>query len=99
MAQKLSPAIPEGVTEIFSNAFEDCDFTEIEIPASVKTVCSEAFLNCASLASVTYHEKTDVERGAFAGCPKKLKKIKTNDTKFSFRVFGTTKYKVRVRAV
>ncbi len=74
--KKLSPAIPEGVTEIFSNAFEDCDFTEIEIPASVKTVCSEAFLNCASLASVTYHEKTDVERGAFAGCPKKLKKNK-----------------------
>ena len=30
---------------------------------------------------------------------KKLKKIKTKNTKFSFRVFGTTKYKVRVRAV
>lgn len=45
--------IPDGVTEIASEAFKDCtDIMGIGIPGSVTFIGDKAFKNCSSLASV-----------------------------------------------
>ncbi|MBD5448404.1 MAG: leucine-rich repeat domain-containing protein [Treponema sp.] len=45
--------IPDGVTEIASEAFKDCaDIMGIGIPGSVTFIGDEAFKNCSSLSSV-----------------------------------------------
>lgn len=69
--------IADKTTKIGDEAFW-CNgtITSVFIPASVEEIGSKAFLNCTQLMSVTYSAKTKIERGAFAGCPKTLKKKK-----------------------
>ena len=48
--------IPDNVTSIGDDAFEDCTgLTIIEIPASVTSIGASAFYNCSGLASVIVH--------------------------------------------
>ena len=62
--------IPDGVTEIGSNAFLDCNFLiEIIIPESVKYIGYYAFKNCSSLTSIVIPKTViRIDRGIFDGC-------------------------------
>ncbi len=47
--------VPDGIEELAENAFKDqTSMTEIELPASLKIIGKQAFLNCASLQKVTF---------------------------------------------
>lgn len=62
--------IPDGVTEIAYNAFENCTgLTSIEIPDGVTRIGVEAFKNCKNLKSITIPESvTDIDEYAFSHC-------------------------------
>ena len=64
--------IPEGVTTIGDDAFNNCDsLISITIPASVTTIGKYAFYNCDSLTTVTLGENsqlTDIGYRAFYLC-------------------------------
>lgn len=62
--------IPEGVTEIYLEAFRGCwRLKSISIPSSVTTIGNYAFINCYYLASVLLSEGMKViGEGAFSGC-------------------------------
>ena len=64
--------IPEGVTEIGENAFEDCNsLLGVTIPNSTTNIDCEAFRNCSNLSSVTIPDSiSTIESGAFRGCGK-----------------------------
>ena len=63
--------IPEGVTELQSRSFSNCDtLKEVSLPSSVKCICNEAFYDCWGLTSVEISASvTTIEPGAFLGCP------------------------------
>lgn len=63
-------AIPNGVTTIFQNAFQNCSgLTSINIPDSVTSIGDSAFYNCASLTNVTIPDSvTSIGNGAFQKC-------------------------------
>ena len=65
-----SVVIPEGVTEIGDNAFEDCSsLTSVTIPEGVTRIGDWAFKGCSSLTSVTIPESvTRIGDKAFYGC-------------------------------
>lgn len=77
--------IPEGVTEIQSNAFLLCrNLTSIVIPNTVISIGSHAFDGCANLSSVALSSNLEtIEAFAFGNCanlhsidiPKSVKKI------------------------
>ena len=77
--------IPEGVTEIQSNAFHLCsNLTSIVLPNTVTLIGSYAFAGCANLSSVTLSSNLEViEAFAFRDCdnlqsfeiPKSVKEI------------------------
>lgn len=48
--------LPEGITTISDNAFEDSNIRSIKIPASVTTIGAEAFKNTTNLRKVTFAE-------------------------------------------
>ena len=61
---------PDGLPEIFENAFKDYSFmTSIEIPDSVETIKESAFECCTNLTSITIPDSvTKIGNRAFAGC-------------------------------
>ena len=62
--------IPEGETEIKSEAFKECtSLTSVVIPKSVTKIGYEAFSGCTSLTSVVIPESvTTIGGWAFSGC-------------------------------
>ena len=62
--------IPNTVTSIESNAFQNCSgLTSITIPESVTSIGQSAFENCYDLTSVTIPESvTSIGQYAFASC-------------------------------
>lgn len=62
--------IPNGVTCIFNNAFNNCrELTHIEIPNTVTAIEDSAFLSCMGLTSVVIPDSvTDIGDGAFDTC-------------------------------
>lgn len=62
--------IPEGVTEIGEDAFENCDsLVAVTVPNSVKKIGAGAFDGCENLASVTMSGNTLIGARAFNDCP------------------------------
>lgn len=60
--------IPQNVEAIGDGAFFSCNFTEIEVPAPVKTIGKEAFDRCYYLRTLTIGENvTSIGDAAFAG--------------------------------
>ena len=62
--------IPNSITTIGDDAFEDCrELTSITIPNSVTTIGLWAFFGCTGLTSITIpNSVTTIGKGAFAGC-------------------------------
>ena len=59
--------IPDNVTSIGGEAFENCTgLTIIEIPASVTSIGASAFYNCSGLASVIVHATSVPTLGSIA---------------------------------
>jgi len=57
------------VVGVRSKAFKDNGKIDMVIlPASVKTVAKNAFLNCGNLTMITLEGKTDFQAGAISGC-------------------------------
>ena len=51
------------------NAFENCRRLEkVEFPESLKSIESEAFINCTSLKEADYGSNVKVAPDAFKGC-------------------------------
>ena len=44
--------LPNGMTEIRESLFADCPFKKVVIPDTVRTICKEAFKNCANLQTI-----------------------------------------------
>eukprot|EP00434_Breviolum_minutum_P038443 symbB.v1.2.034100.t1/scaffold4305.1/size41623/3 len=68
--------IPSSLTEISSEAFENCNqVVKVSVPESVTTIKFGAFKNCKSLARITIPESvTEIWESAFLGC-RSLKSI------------------------
>ena len=65
--------IPEGYTDIGSEAFLSCiNLKSVIIPGSVSTIGSSAFSDCSALDTVTFSEDTaaslTINMGSFANC-------------------------------
>ena len=65
-----SVTIPNGVTSIKAEMFQDCSgLTSITIPNSVTSIEDYAFWNCLGLTSITIpNSVTSIGDGAFLGC-------------------------------
>ena len=64
----ISIELPNTLTEIANNAFENCtSLVSVEIPAFVRSVTTNAFNGCTSLTNVTFKAGTEMESiGDFA---------------------------------
>ena len=63
--------IEANITSIGSRAFFDNRFTDFTIPATVKQLGSDAFLYCASMATLTFKEGIEIAElpsGVFRNC-------------------------------
>ena len=61
---------PDSVRVIGIDAFTDCAFTEIILPASLETLSLESFSNCRQLTTVTIPAGiTSIGKTAFYGSP------------------------------
>lgn len=62
--------VPDGVENIASGAFENCEnLTAVTLPESVTSIGTATFSNCKNLVAVTLPEKLiEIPEGAFAGC-------------------------------
>ena len=62
-------ALPQGIKEILSCAFQDSRLEEIVLPASVRKVYYNAFNNCVLLKSVTLNDGLEsLESSVFEDC-------------------------------
>lgn len=64
--------IPEGVIEIESSAFGECDLTSLTLPSTLTKIGSRAFILNQNLTSVTFNGNSlkSIGRGAFYYCDK-----------------------------
>ena len=69
-SERTSFTIPDSVTTIGDDAFDDCDsLTSVTIGNSVTTIGDSAFGYCHNLTSVTIPDSvTTIGDGAFSGC-------------------------------
>lgn len=69
--------LPDGMTEIASNAFKGCGFEKVVIPASVKYINDGAFSYCKNLKEVVIlgENLSRIDKYAFSNCHN-LRKIK-----------------------
>ncbi len=59
-SQLKSIIIPEGVTFIGSQSFQDCsELKSLSLPSSLKSIATNAFRNCHSLKDITYNGTRD----------------------------------------
>ena len=79
--RKTSVEIPDGVTAIADQTFEDCNSLQnIVIPEGVKVIGYAAFHKCKNLQSIVIPESVkEIGLGAFKGC-KNLKSISIPDS-------------------
>ena len=70
MEKLTSISIPNSVTDIGNNAFQNCaGLTAITIPDNVTTIGNSAFYGCAGLTAATIgNGVTNIGRSAFYGC-------------------------------
>ena len=68
----LGVTIPSGVTEISTNAFNDCAYLRaVKIPDTVTTIGPSAFSKCVSLVCVDFGKKANaIGENVFTSCPK-----------------------------
>lgn len=69
-ANLVSVDIPEGVTEIAENAFQNCTaLTNIAIPDGITSIGNAAFNNCKALINIDIpNGVTSIAANAFYGC-------------------------------
>lgn len=61
--------IPDNITEIGWDAFEDCcELEELVVGKNVKIIGQYAFINCENLHSVTLPKDVIIESAAFSAC-------------------------------
>lgn len=61
--------IPEGVKDIGSGAFVECNLVSVKIPNGLTIIKKSVFANCSNLVSVNIPESvTRIEDYAFVGC-------------------------------
>lgn len=66
---KESVVIPEGVTNIFDNAFDKCNMKAVVLPNSLKRIGEHAFSSCENLESVSFGTGIEViNEYSFCGC-------------------------------
>ena len=73
--------IPNDISSIDWNAFEDCtNLVSIDIPSNIKEIQQSAFCGCRNLTTVILHSGIqEIEGGVFSGC-EKLKHIYLPDS-------------------
>lgn len=60
----------EGLISIKENAFANCAFIGVELPNSLQTIGTQAFMGCQSLMAATIPaEVSEIQASAFADCP------------------------------
>lgn len=60
--------IPEGITTVASNAFENAAIREVTFPSSLKKIARRAFSNCSQLHRPILSVDVHVYPNAFSGC-------------------------------
>lgn len=64
-----SYSVPDGISEIFVEAFDDAKVVNVDLPRSLKTINVGAFEDCVSLESVNGGNDLErIEMMAFFGC-------------------------------
>ena len=67
----LNVTIPDGVTTIENNAFEECkNIACVTLPDTVANIGEKAFYNCKELESINIPKNAVIGKDAFAGCDK-----------------------------
>ena len=70
-----SVIIPDTVTEIGKGAFRGCEaLKKVKFSKNLKVIGESAFRNCTSLENVELCEDVKIEKDAFDGCDKLLRK-------------------------
>lgn len=62
---------PQRLDSIYDEAFSNCGFRKVVLPQKLYTFCSTALDYCENLVSVSFGEKTNVQKfygGFFTGC-------------------------------
>jgi hypothetical protein len=81
----------QGATEIGMNAFYACRaLKSVHIPAEVKKIGDQGFLNCSSLSTATFAEGSlllEIGMSAFSNCPLASVTIQENVTKIGQYAF------------
>lgn len=67
----LNITIPDGVTTIENNAFEECkNIICVTLPDTVANIGEKAFYNCKELEAINIPKNAIIGKDAFAGCEK-----------------------------
>ena len=69
-AASVSYTVPDGVTEIGENAFDNCVYLEtVSLPETVSVIGDSAFYHCTALKTMALPANlTEIGKYAFAGC-------------------------------